>query len=306
MRDAILSFVNQLKKGIELGSTQRIARPYRQIISCGMGGSAIAGEMLAMVADNVIVHWDYDLPASVASQDLVICTSWSGQTEETISSYQSALKHGCETLVITTGGRLAELAKENKSPVIILPTESIYPRLQVGLMAGALFSALGLEDKLPTVLKPETLELLGQKLAQNIGPRLPVIYSAYPWRRLTGFWKMAYSETAKRQVMANWFPSGAHSEIVGWEGPYQKEVAFVLLRDKDESERYAKNFQALLALLPQKEYTVLTVELSGSTTLEKAFNNYILALWTSYYVAQSLGVDPLATTFLDEFKKLKK
>jgi glucose/mannose-6-phosphate isomerase len=305
MKDSILGLPAQIAQGVELSKAARIEKPYRTIISCGMGGSAIAGEMLSMVADNVVVHWDYDLPASVASQDLVICTSWSGQTEETISSYQSALKHGCETLVITTGGRLAELAEANGSPMIRLTDPGLAPRLAIGLMAGALFAALGLEGKLPTGLKPETLEPLGQKLAQDIGPCLPVIYSAYPWRRLTGFWKMAYSETAKRQVMANWFPSGAHSEIVGWEGPYQKEVAFVLLRATDESDRYAKNFQALLALLPQKEYTVLTVELSGSTTLEKAFNNYILALWTSYYVAQSLGVDPLATKFLDEFKKLK-
>src|SRR5687767_1725553 len=109
MRDAILSIPAQLKKGIELGAAARLERPYRSIISTGMGGSAIAGEMLSMVKDNVIVHWDYDLPVNMDAADLVICTSWSGNTEETISSYEAARKAGMETLVITAGGQLAEL-----------------------------------------------------------------------------------------------------------------------------------------------------------------------------------------------------
>src|SRR5581483_10330987 len=136
--------------------------------------------------------------------------------------------------------------------------------------------------------------------------RMPVIYSSYPWRKLTGFWKMIYSETAKRQVMVNWFPSGAHTEIVGWEGPYQNSVALLLMRDPQDSVRYGKNFDALLAVLKEKEYTVSNVQLSGNTILEKVFNNYILALWTSLFAAKSLGVDPQATPLLDEFKRQKQ
>jgi glucose/mannose-6-phosphate isomerase len=305
MRDAILSQSPQLVTGIALGSAQRIEKPYRSIISCGMGGSAIAGEMLSMVKTDVIIHWDYDLPASAGSQDLIICTSWSGQTEETISSYQAAVAKGCETLVITSGGRLADLARQHGSPLIILPADSLAPRTATGLMAGALFAALGLERELPSQLDPASLEQQGRELATVIGGRMPVIYSSYPWRKLTGFWKMAYSETAKRQVMANWLPSAAHNEIVGWEGPYRDNAVFLLFRDQAEDTRYAANFDALLAVLGKKEYTVSIVELSGNALLEKAFNSYILALWTGYFAAQSLGVDPQATKFLDEFKQLK-
>lgn len=316
MKDLILSLPQQLAEGVELGSANRIARPYRNIISCGLGGSAIAGEMLSMVVDNpasadpdrtgIIVHWDYGLPASAASQDLVICTSWSGQTEEIISSYQEAIARGCETLTITTGGKLADLAHHHNTPLILLPSEINMPRMAIGYMVGALLAALGLEKRLPNELKPGAFEQQGRELAEIFGERTPIIYAAYPWRKLTGFWKMAYSETTKRQVFVNWFPSGAHSEIVGWEGPYQKQVTFLLFRDQNEPEQYAKNFQGLLAILPQKGYNVRTVELFGSAVLEKAFNNYILALWTSYYAALSLGVDPSATKLLNEFKKLKE
>jgi hypothetical protein len=174
-----------------------------------------------------------------------------------------------------------------------------------GLMVGALFAALGLEGQLPTSLDPAELESDGKHLAEKIGSRMPVIYTAYPWRKLTGLWKMVYSETAKRQVLVNWFPSGAHNEIVGWEGPYQDSVIFVFLRDPQEPARYDANFKALLAILPEKGYTVHIVELSGSTLLEKVFRSYILALWTAWHSAQALQVDPNATKLLDEFKKLK-
>lgn len=270
-----------------------------------MGGSAIAGEMLSMVRDDVVVHWDYDLPTSATTEDLVVCTSWSGDTEETISSYMAARKIGAPTLVITTGGKLAKLARADASPLIELPHTNDTPRINPGLMTGALFAALGMAVKLPSSLDSASLEEQGRALAAAIGDRMLVMYSAYPWRKITGFWKMAYSETAKRQVMVNWFPSGAHNEIVGWEGPYANNVSFLFLRDADEPKGYAKNFDALLALLGEKGYTVNTVALSGDSVLEKAFNSYLVSLWTSFYVAQSLGTDPQATALLDEFKRLK-
>lgn len=311
MREAILSLPQQLATGIELGEAHRIEGPYRSIVSCGMGGSAIAGEILSMLAPDVIVHWDYEIPATTDGQDLVICTSWSGTTEETISSYQAAITRGCQTLVITTGGHLADLARQHGTPLVLLPPRvdsgqaDLTPRTAVGLMVGALFGALGRSHELPSHVNPLALESRGRELAAIIGDRMPIIYASYPWRKLTGFWKMAYSETAKRQVMANWFPSAAHNEIVGWEGPYRDTAAFIIFRDPTENARYTKNFDALLAVLATKEYTVSNVELSGSTSSEKALNSYILALWTSDFAAQSIGVDPQATKFLDEFKHLK-
>jgi glucose/mannose-6-phosphate isomerase len=305
MREIILTIPAQLAAGTELGLAHAVVRPHRHIVSCGMGGSAIAGEMLSMVRDDVIVHWDYRLPVNTGAQDLVVCTSWSGDTEETISSYEAARKLGADTLVITTGGKLADMAKSDGSALMLLPQVNAVPRTNTGYMAGALFAALGMADRLPKSLDAAALETQGKELAGVIGPRMPVIYASYPWRKLTGFWKMAYSETAKRQVMVNWFPSGAHNEVVGWDGPYQDAVSFLFLRDAGDDAGYAKNFDALLAILGPKGYTVHNVALSGDTVLEKAFNSYIVSLWTGFYAARSLGTDPLATELLDEFKRKK-
>lgn len=305
MRDLILSIPGQLPVGIALGAAHRVTTPYRRIISCGMGGSALAGEMLSMVVPDVVVHWDYNLPANAAPEDLVICTSWSGATEETISSYKAARALGAHTLVITAGGDLAQMARADGSPLIEMPHANNAPRTNPGVMAGALFAALGHEHLLPATVDAVGIESQGQELAAAVGGKVPVIYASYPWRKLTGFWKMAYSETAKRQVMANWFPSGAHNEVVGWEGPYKDVATFLFLRDADDAAGYTKNFDALLAILASKGYTVHTVALSGNTVLEKVFNSYLLSLWTSYHVAVSLGIDPQATELLDEFKRKK-
>jgi glucose/mannose-6-phosphate isomerase len=305
MRDLILSIPAQLATGIELGTAHRVQHTYRRIISCGMGGSAIAGEMLSMVQPDIVIHWDYDLPENCTAEDLVICTSWSGSTEETISSYKAARALGAHTLVITAGGELATLARTDNTPLIEMPHTNSVPRTNPGVMAGALFAALGVADLLPTTLDAAALEPQGKELAGVFGGRMLVAYSAYPWRKLTGFWKMAYSETAKRQVMVNWFPSGAHNEVVGWEGPYKETAAFLLLRDETDTHGYTKNFDALLAILAEKGYTVTTVALSGDSILEKVFNSYLVALWTSYHVALLLGIDPQATELLDEFKRKK-
>ena len=305
MRDLILSIPGQIAQGIEAGSAHRVKLPYRRIISCGMGGSAIAGEMLSMALPDVVIHWDYGVPTNTSPDDLVICTSWSGMTEETISSYHAARKAGAQTLVIAGGGDLADTARADDTPLVDLPALNAVPRANVGLMAGALFAALGHESLLPTAIDTDAIEARAKELASAIGNRMLVVYASHPWRRLTGFWKMAYSETAKRQVMANWFPSGAHTEIVGWEGPYADSTAFLLLRDEADAEGYAKNFDALLALMGKKGYTVLAEALSGGSILEKSFRNYLLALLTGYHVALSLRINPQATELLDEFKRQK-
>jgi len=304
MRDAILSFSTQLTDGAAAASAVAVP-PHRRVISCGMGGSSIPGEILSMVQPEAVIHWDYGLPISTTGGDLVVCTSWSGNTEETISSFEAAQKMGLDTLVITSGGKLADLASEAKSPLIKLPHPANIPRAYAGYMAGALLTALGHGNRLPTEIDGASIEIRGKELASALGGKMLAMYASHPWRKLTGFWKMAYSETTKRQVMAGWFPSTAHVEVVGWEGPYQDIVAPVLLRDNDEDSRYTKNFDALLAILTKRGYTAHTIELSGNTLLEKVFENYLLALWTGYHVASALGIDPQATALLDEFKELK-
>ena len=273
------------------------------IICCGMGGSSVAGEMLSFARPDVLVHWDWDLPINATPNDHVICTSWSGNTAETISSYDAARAKNIPVSVITTGGTLAEKAKADGVPLVLLLNSGTPPRQNAPAMATALFQLLGMGD-IPTV-DTAAIQAAGTKLASEIGSRIPIFYAGYPWRKVAGFFKTAVNENAKRHSWAANFPSAAHNEIVGWTTPEQQHIVPVLIRDSGDRPQDARDAQAMVALLSEMEYTVPTVELVGATPLEKALNAYAMALWASSAMATAAHIEPTDTTLIETFKHFK-
>lgn len=308
MRDIILSFPTQFQKGISAAASVSLNKKYVRIITCGMGGSAIAGEMLSLIDPRTVVHWDYDLPTNTSQEDLVICTSWSGGTEETISAYEKARQLGVDVICITMGGQLAEKAKVNNTPLVVLPAESIPPRTAVGIMTAALLKVVGQEKELPINIDAGLFEVRGKEIAQAIGAKTPLIYTTFPWRKLAGQWKVLFNENAKVHAFANWLPSAAHNEIAGFSSNTRNQFATIVMQDLQDNPRHKKSLAALLAIFDKMEYNYSIVELSpgGTRPLEKAFFAYILGLWTSYYLAENLGVDPSVIELVEQFKQLKK
>lgn len=302
MEGTIRSFGAQLVAGAHATHTFDI--PYRRIISCGMGGSSVAGEVLSTARTDVIVHWDYALPATARPTDLVVCTSWSGETTETISSYDAARELGAPTLIITTGGTLAARAQRDSSPCILLPTQSIRPRFAVGTMVGALFGALGLTGTLPA-LDASVLEATGKQAAGAIGSRIPIFYTAYAWRKIGGFFKTNVNETTKLPSWSGSFPSVAHNELMGWSRPEDHLFTPVLVQTTADDPRARRDMDALVALLARIGYTVPTIQVPGSGVLDRMLNGYVLALWVSYHMALARGLDPAEQQWIDEFKRLK-
>src|SRR3989344_3711693 len=140
MRETILNFPKQFVKGI--GAAQKISLKQKcsRAIICGMGGSSIPGYILEMAYPkaNIQIHPSFDLPSDNFNKEtLVLCISWSGNTEETLSAYKTAFDSGIDTVIITTGGKLKEIGLKNNTPVILLSDNKILPRLAVGYMYGA-------------------------------------------------------------------------------------------------------------------------------------------------------------------------
>lgn len=302
MRDSILSFGKYVKESAVATPTLQI--PFRRIISCGMGGSSIAGEVVSTMRDDMVVHWDYALPPGASSQDLVVCTSWSGNTAETLSSYDAARALNAHVVVIAGGGMLAEKAAADGVPCTLLPQSDMPPRIGASRMIGALLGFLGMADAIPTV-DPLSLESKGKDLADAVGIKTPIFYSSYPLRKIAGWCKAMVNENAKRHAWSASFPSAAHNEIMGWQGPYRDSLIPVILRGDYEDSRHTKDLDTLVALLQEMGYTVPIVPISGSGPLSVALHGYLLALWISYHMAVNLGVDPGDTQWIDEFKKRK-
>ncbi|MEK7637911.1 MAG: SIS domain-containing protein [Patescibacteria group bacterium] len=302
MRDAILSLGSQLKDGAALAKP--VEGTSSRVICCGMGGSSVAGEMLSMARDNVVVHWDWELPVTATSGDLVVCTSWSGGTAETISSYDAARAAGIPVAVITTGGELGRKAQSDGVPLTILPDTKTPPRFNTGLMIGALFTMLGMTEQLPAI-DATVLESAAVTLAGDVSAKTPVFYASYPWRKIAGFFKAMVNENAKRHSWSASFPSVAHNEIMGWAGNYQSTMAPIVIRDMQELPRDRKDIEAFIAIVRSMGYTVSTIGLVGASPLEKALNAYVVALWASWHMATTAGIDAAGTKWIDEFKRLK-
>src|SRR3989344_2753453 len=313
MRDHILNFPSQLSVGEEAAQDIKIDKTYNKVVVCGMGGSIMPGMMLLTYKEHknkgpgvpVIIHNNYDLPSDVNADDLVICISWSGTTEETISAFKTAMKRSIKPIAITKGGELGQLAKDNDTPLVVLPDQPTAPRFSVVYMVGALFTVSGLKKELDINLDPQSYKNTGKELADKIGSATPLIYTSYSWRKLGALWKANFNETAKTPAYYNYVPAMVHDELAMY---IRKGLPFhpIIFKDSRDLPRYVRDLDAAIAILDKQEYNYTIVNLSSSSNpLETVLNNYVLGLWTSFYLAQKIGVNPEEIELIEEYKKLK-
>lgn len=327
LKKIITDFPNQLKAGFEIARDVRVSS-FRNVIFCGMGNSIIPAEVLFTLLPDLPnsfhIHRDFDLPAWATKDDLAICISWSGNTAETISSYETAKKWELKILAITKGGKLTELAKNNNDLLITLPQKNIPPRNGVGYMFAALLTVLvnsgmiefNLEElaDLAKKLKPKHLEEKGKELAEKISHLTPLIYSSFKNRFLASFWKVNFNENSKIHAFWNYLPNLSHNEIVGFASPSASAAwadtvikSFVImLSDSEDDNRQQKKISVTAKILEEKGIPYQIIKLEGKTRLEKIFNDYILSDWVSFHLAKSRGVEPTETEMIEKFKKMEK
>ena len=320
MREIIFNLPKQFSKGIQAAQKISLKQRFNEVVICGMGGSSIPGYILEIIYPkaNIQIHPSFNLPSNNFNKEtLVLCVSWSGNTEETISSYKTALASKMSTVIITSGGKLKELGLENNTPVVLLSDNKILPRLAVGYMYGAVHQILkeagilndGQENpqKLEQLLsekRVEALEIRAKQIAENIGIKTPLIYTSYPWRNQAGFWKIFFNENAKIHSFWNSLPSLAHNELAGFNKKDVENFFVIFLEDKDDDVRYKNSFEKLKNILEEAGYSHDSVDLEGSSITEKIFTNYILASFAGFYLAKKLGVDPESMEMIEKFKKM--
>ncbi len=329
MYKVILDFPKQFQVGIRAAKDTRLKSytfltPPGNIIICGMGGSALPGDILVTLRPlDVFIHKSYGLPPQAGNESLIICISYSGNTEETLSAFSEALKKKLPVAVITTGGKLAELSKKNKVPLAIIPPPYIPPRLALGVQFAALLQILANHYLLPelqikeilkigTTLKSGKLEVQGKKLAKKIYQKIPIIYTPKQFREIGLIWKNSLNETAKILAMANYFPELNHNETVGfWKinetQISNKELLVLILRDRKDHPRVLKQMKISKDIINEEGVGVEFIDIKGKNKLEKIFSTVILGFWTSYWLALEYKVDPTPVKTIDELKRrLKK
>ncbi len=329
MKKVIMDFPKQFPIGLDVAKDIRIFGDFNQLIFCGMGGSALPGTILKMLQIfygwpiNIRIHRSYGLPTRLSPRPLIFAVSYSGNTEETTSSYQEAKEKNLSVIGISTNGKLAELCKKDKNLWVKLPTRlsarqkaKIQPRQAVGFQFASIVKLLSnsniikdLDEEILDMskfLKPKALEKQGKELAQKIKGKIPIIYTSDKYRALAQIWKINFNENSKSPAFWNYFPELNHNEMEGMVHATTPFHALILRDKKLDHPRILKRMTITAELLKEKGLKVSTIDIQGLNVLTKVFSNYLLANWVSYYLALEYETDPSPVKTIEEFKKRLK
>ena len=332
MVDLVLSLPRQLREGWRLGRASNpaplAARP-SHVVFVGLGGSAIGGDLLvsalapALPFPTIVVR-DARLPSYVGAHSLVVASSYSGETDETVEAAESAVAAGATLLAVTSGGRLAALAEARGQTVVRVPG-GLPPRAALGYLVGPVLAALERWEVCPPCAgdveeAAGVLEVLGRdlspavpeernaakRLAGRFHGRIPVIYAASPEvEPAARRWKSQFNENSKTIAAWNVFPELAHNEAVGWGAA--AEIAglleMVVLFSGSEDARTRRLVDAACEAMPGGIARVHEVAGCGESRLARLFSLVLIGDLVSVYLAYLRGVDP---TPIDAITTLKQ
>jgi glucose/mannose-6-phosphate isomerase len=301
------------------------AENIQNIIFSGMGGSALSALIFkTWPGANVPfeISKDYYLPKYANDKTLVIVSSYSGNTEETVSSLNSALQKKCKVIIIAGGGKLLNMAKEGNLPYIVLPPAG-QPRFAAlyGLNAlVAIFTKLKLLEQSfltelgnasvflkescakfsPTVAKKDNL---AKQLAYECIGTSPVIYASLLFPAAYK-WKISFNENAKNVAWCNAYPEFNHNEFLGWTShPLEKPYRIFDLISSLDHPQVLKRFAISDKLLSGRRPAAIQVKAQGNTLLEQLLWTIALGDFTSIYTAILNGVNPSTVEIIEKLKK---
>jgi glucose/mannose-6-phosphate isomerase len=287
------------------------------LMVCGMGGSAIGGDLAAAALGDRL-GWPlttirgYELPAWTPQDRAVLCSSYSGDTEETLACYAAAEAVGTRRIVATTGGALAEQARRDGVPVIGLPA-GLEPRAAVAYMftiAAEVATVCGGADGLRAEIDSSAAHLeqarqgLNKRaatLAEELAGTTPVIYGSDLTAPVAYRWKCELNENAKMPAFSQELPELDHNEIVGWEGAPEGFSA-VFLEDSDQHPRERQRFELTAKLIEPHTERLVILETEGETRTERLLNAVMLGDLVSLHMAAARGVDPTPTDVIGRLK----
>jgi glucose/mannose-6-phosphate isomerase len=297
----------------------------RNITVVGMGGSAIGGDLAAaLLADELkipmSVHRDYGLPAFIGRDSLVIASSYSGNTEETLSAFDEARKRGAKVLALTTGGTLATQARAANYPVVTFSYKA-RPRATLGYSLGLVLGSLtrlGLIRDLSADIDAAVADLAkleervhegartndAKKLAIELYGRIVFAYGAGVMgvmaRRVKGQW----NENAKNWSAYDVMSELNHNAVVGFPNPQiaREAITVLLLRSDRDNPRHKIRFDVTRELLDRASIQHKSLQFGGTNLLSEVLQMTLFTDYVSFYVALLNGADPSPNTAIDYLK----
>ena len=335
MLELIESFPDQCQDAKRIGYEFELPEDftgakYKNIVCTGLGGSAIGADLVrSYIADHAempfFVNRNYTLPNFVDEQTLVIASSYSGNTEETLSAYRDAKERGAQIFAITSGGKLSKLATKDETGIIHIPA-GLPPRAALGYSFFPLLILLSkigiikdqaffIDDAIRNMRKLKNTRLghriknkdnQAKKIAKAIFGKLPVIYASCDrMDSVVTRWRGQLAENAKTFASGNLFPEMNHNEIVGWENPAPilKNSVAVMLRDAGDLPRISKRMDITKHILKKEKAGVIEVRSSGKELLARIFSLVYIGDYVSFYLAVLNKTDPSPVNRIAYLKK---
>ncbi len=321
MDQLIAGFSNQLKEAIAIGKSAQLTPhnfPISNIVVTGLGGSGIGGDLVnEFIADELripfAVNKDYFLPSYVNKNTLVIVSSYSGNTEETLNALQIALNRKSKIVCVSSGGKIIQIAKEKGLDHIIVPggnppraslgysfVQQLFALHYLGIIPNQfeqeLNNAIALLDANETAIREEA-----KKVALQLDNTIPIIYTTTPMASVAVRFRQQINENGKMLCWHHVVPEMNHNELVGWRKK-SSDWAVVFLRNQNDYSRNIQRIAINKEIISQYCDTIIDINSKGSSHIERALYLIHLTDWVSFFLAEQQKLDATEVKVIDFLK----
>ena len=321
MIDDVLGIPDQLRDALWRVETARLeAAESAGLFICGMGGSAIGADLAAAALGDratrqLVSVRGYGLPSWATPEWTVLCSSYSGGTEETLACFEAATALGARRVVASTGGALVDGARADGVPVVGLPG-IFQPRAAVAYMftiAAEVAALAGVAPRIHTEIdaaaaflteQSEQLKFQAAEVAGLLKGAVPVVYGSDLTTPVARRWKTQANENAKLPAFYAELPEADHNELCGWAAPaVEHGLAAVFLEDRDQHPRIGRRFELTAEAVSAAGAAAVRIETAGETRTARLLWATMLGDLVSLELAAQRGVDPLPVAAIEGFKR---
>lgn len=321
MKELIANLSNQIREAIQIGESTNFNATNKSISSilvCGLGGSGIGGKIISLLLKNdlkvpFLCINDYDVPAWVNENTLVIASSYSGNTEETLTAVEVCKSRGAEIAVITSGGSILEMAGENNWNHFVVPggeqpramlayslVQQLYILERYGLISDQHTTDLNL---IPDFIDEQEANIRKEatRIAVAFNQKRPIIYAGNDFEGVAVRWRQQINENAKELCWHHVFPEMTHNELVGWAGGSKNQVPLFLSSNLNHP-RINRRWEISKEVIAKYADTILESDAVGKTKLAQNFYLIHLGDWVSYLLSEIKQVDPIEVDVIIHLK----
>ncbi len=320
MKDLVQNFTAQLKEAKHIADKAIISssKNIQNIVVTGLGGSGIGGTILSeLISDSckvpIVINKDYSLPAFVNEHTLVIVSSFSGNTEETVSAMQQAMAKKAQIACVTSGGKILEIAKQHQFDFIEIPGGKS-PRACIGYSLVQLIKILEAKGFASNTLFSDlekTIELLSKEnaaikteaeiVAKKLLNKITVIYSLGSCEGAAVRFRQQINENSKMLCWHHVFPEMNHNELVGWTVK-NENIIVVTFHTSFDFKRTVKRYEVCKPIFEKYSSGVIDITAKGNSKLEQFFYLINIGDWISCYLADLKGIDAVEVKVIDHLK----